>query len=59
MFDKESGTLLVAPSANLLSKPSTTSGEHCYNDLNGKIPCILDCSGFYIRRTIWTKNNSK
>jgi L-threonylcarbamoyladenylate synthase len=39
---KESGTLLVAPSANLSGKPSTTSSEHCYNDLNGKIPCILD-----------------
>lgn len=39
---KESGTLLVAPSANLSGKPSTTSAEHCYNDLNGKIPCILD-----------------
>jgi L-threonylcarbamoyladenylate synthase len=39
---KESGTLLVAPSANLSGKPSTTSAEHCSNDLNGKIPCILD-----------------
>ena len=39
---KESGTLLVAPSANLSGKPSTTNSEHCYNDLNGKIPCILD-----------------
>ncbi|PJI06723.1 MULTISPECIES: L-threonylcarbamoyladenylate synthase [Clostridium] len=39
---KESGTLLVAPSANLSGKPSTTSAGHCYNDLNGKIPCILD-----------------
>ena len=39
---KESGTLLVAPSANLSGKPSTTSAEHCYNDLNGKVPCILD-----------------
>jgi L-threonylcarbamoyladenylate synthase len=39
---KESRTLLVAPSANLSGKPSTTSAEHCYNDLNGKIPCILD-----------------
>ncbi|HBF39281.1 MAG TPA: threonylcarbamoyl-AMP synthase, partial [Firmicutes bacterium] len=37
-----SGTLLVAPSANLSGKPSTTSAEHCYHDLNGKIPCILD-----------------
>ncbi len=39
---KESKTLLVAPSANLSGKPSTTSSKHCYNDLNEKIPCILD-----------------
>lgn len=39
---KESGTLLVAPSANLSGKPSTTSAGHCINDLSGKIPCILD-----------------
>lgn len=39
---KESKTLLVAPSANLSGKPSTTSAKHCYNDLNEKIPCILD-----------------
>ncbi|WP_373600209.1 L-threonylcarbamoyladenylate synthase [Paraclostridium bifermentans] len=39
---KESGTLLVAPSANLSGKPSTTSASHCFNDLNEKIPCILD-----------------
>lgn len=39
---KESNTLLVAPSANLSGKPSTTSAEHCLHDLNGKIPCILD-----------------
>lgn len=39
---KESGTLLVAPSANLSGKPSTTSAEHCFHDLKGKIPCILD-----------------
>ncbi|MEN2259631.1 L-threonylcarbamoyladenylate synthase (plasmid) [Paraclostridium benzoelyticum] len=39
---KESGTLLVAPFANLSGKPSTTSAKHCINDLSGKIPCILD-----------------
>ncbi|WP_270647956.1 L-threonylcarbamoyladenylate synthase [Paeniclostridium hominis] len=39
---KESGTLLVAPSANLSGKPSTTNAEHCFDDLNGKISCILD-----------------
>lgn len=39
---KESGTLLVAPSANISGRPSTTNAEHCYHDLNGKIPFILD-----------------
>lgn len=39
---RESKTYLVAPSANLSGKPSTTTAEHCLKDLNGKIPCILD-----------------
>ena len=33
---------LVAPSANLSGKPSPTLAEHVLNDLNGKIPLILD-----------------
>lgn len=39
---KEAGVPLVAPSANLSGKPSTTSGEHCIRDLSGKIPYIVD-----------------
>ncbi len=39
---KEAGIPLVAPSANLSGKPSTTSAKHCINDLNGKIPMIVD-----------------
>ena len=39
---KEAKVPLVAPSANLSGKPSTTSGEHCVRDLSGKIPYILD-----------------
>ena len=33
---------LVAPSANLSGKPSPTKAWHVYDDLAGKIPCIID-----------------
>lgn len=39
---------IVAPSANLSKHTSPVSAEHVFNDLNGKIPLILDggkCSG--------------
>jgi L-threonylcarbamoyladenylate synthase len=39
---------IVAPSANLSKHTSPVTAEHVYNDLNGKIPLILDggkCSG--------------
>ena len=39
---------LVAPSANISKHTSPVTAEHVYNDLNGKIPLILDggrCSG--------------
>lgn len=39
---------IVAPSANLSKHVSPVSAEHVYNDLNGKIPLILDggkCTG--------------
>ena len=39
---------LVAPSANLSKHTSPVTAEHVYNDLNGKIPLILDggkCAG--------------
>ncbi|MBR0340999.1 MAG: threonylcarbamoyl-AMP synthase [Oscillospiraceae bacterium] len=36
------GIPLAAPSANLSGKPSPTTAEHCWNDLNGKIPLIVD-----------------
>ena len=39
---KESGVPLVAPSANLSGKPSTTRAEHCFKDLNEKISLIVD-----------------
>ncbi len=45
---KAVGLPLVAPSANLSKHTSPVTAEHVFNDLNGKIPLILDggkCSG--------------
>lgn len=36
------GMPLAAPSANTSGRPSPTAAYHVYNDLNGKIPAILD-----------------
>jgi L-threonylcarbamoyladenylate synthase len=33
---------IAAPSANLSGRPSPTKAEHVYEDMKGKIPCILD-----------------
>lgn len=38
---KEAGLPLAAPSANLSGKPSPTTFERVYEDLNGKIDCII------------------
>ena len=39
---EQSGVPLAAPSANSSGYPSPTSAEHVYNDLQGKIPLIID-----------------
>jgi L-threonylcarbamoyladenylate synthase len=39
---KLAGCPLAAPSANLSGKPSPTTARHVFDDLNGKIPLILD-----------------
>lgn len=39
---EKSGLPLAAPSANLSGSPSPTTANHVFNDLNGKIPAILD-----------------
>lgn len=39
---KESQCPIAAPSANLAGKPSPTTAEHVFNDLNGRIDAILD-----------------
>lgn len=39
---KLSGTPIAAPSANLFGRPSPTKAQHVKEDLNGKIPLIID-----------------
>lgn len=39
---KRCGFPLAAPSANLSGKPSPTTARHVFEDMNGKIPLIID-----------------
>lgn len=39
---KSAGVPLAAPSANTSGKPSTTTARHVFDDMNGKIPAIID-----------------
>ncbi|GHV02387.1 threonylcarbamoyl-AMP synthase [Clostridia bacterium] len=39
---RAAGTPIAAPSANSSGRPSPTAARHVYDDLNGKIPLILD-----------------
>lgn len=39
---KACGFPIAAPSANLSGSPSPTTAQHCLNDLNTKVPLILD-----------------
>jgi len=39
---KQSHRPIAAPSANLAGKPSPTTAQHVYEDLNGRIDAILD-----------------
>ncbi len=41
-FLRECGLPVAAPSANTSGKPSPTTAQHVYHDLNGKLPIILD-----------------
>lgn len=41
-FIRKSGRIIAAPSANTSGKPSPTLGKHVYDDMNGRIPMILD-----------------
>lgn len=50
---------IAAPSANASGKPSPTCAKHVYDDLNGKIPMILDggSSEFGVESTVITIKN--
>lgn len=37
-----SGVPIAAPSANKSGRPSPTTAQHVYNDMNGEIPLIID-----------------
>lgn len=39
---RESGCPIAAPSANIAGRPSPTSAEHVFDDLDGRIDVILD-----------------
>lgn len=39
---RNAGFPLAAPSANLSGKPSPTKAQHVFEDLNGRIPLIID-----------------
>ena len=39
---RQSGVYVAAPSANASGRPSTTTAQHVYEDLNGRIDMILD-----------------
>lgn len=39
---KAAGCPLAAPSANISGKPSPTNADHVWQDLNGKIPMLID-----------------
>ena len=39
---KKSGVPFAAPSANISGKPSPTNARDVFNDMNGKIPLIID-----------------
>lgn len=39
---KNSNVPIAAPSANISGKPSPTNAQHVFDDMNGKIKCIVD-----------------
>lgn len=41
-FIQACGCPIAAPSANTSGRPSPTKAEHVWEDMDGKIPCILD-----------------
>lgn len=45
---EKGGGFIAAPSANSSGRPSPTSADHVFEDMNGKIPLILDCGSVSI-----------
>ena len=41
-FIRACGVPIAAPSANLSGKPSPTTAQHVFDDMNGRIPLIID-----------------
>ncbi len=39
---EDAGVPLAAPSANTSGRPSPTSADHVYDDMNGKIDAIIE-----------------
>ncbi len=39
---RQGGGYIAAPSANVSGRPSPTTAQHVYEDMNGRIPMILD-----------------
>lgn len=39
---KSSGVYVAAPSANASGRPSPTTAQHVFEDMNGRIECIID-----------------
>lgn len=48
-FIRESGRMIAAPSANTSGRPSPTLASHVYEDMQGRIPLILDGRGCWNR----------
>ena len=42
LWHKPDGTYIAAPSANTSGRPSPTTAQHVYEDLNGRIDMIID-----------------
>ena len=51
---KECGFPLAAPSANLSGSPSPTKAAHVFDDMKGRIPCIIDdgCCAVGVESTV-------
>ncbi len=58
---EKSGLPLAAPSANLSGSPSPTTAQHVFNDMDGRIPLIIDggASSCGVESTVICFNNEK